>query len=514
MDRLISFFIPDPGAFEFDILLKSKTLVIFSTIIIVILPALLLLLIGVLGHSVLSILSLFFFMVLLSNIIGLYILKKGHYHAAANVFVLISLSGFSMYLLLGTFKFNEGVIVSGYMLFIFLIFSTMFCTRAVTLLVSVFVFLVQLLSLSKSAGLSRGLKIMAEINFTFELIILTVICLLILTITEKTMQRLKEEAANLENLERTRNLLASVSGIARSLAESSSRMSLSAEDFSYNAQSQAASAEEITATVEQISAGVESISDTASFQMTKIEGLSLNLNELSGQIGAMKDRISETLLMTQSISSEAHSGERFLIQMDDNMKSMASRSVEMANIISIINDISDRINLLSLNAAIEAARAGDAGRGFAVVADEISKLADQTFSGVKDISLLIKAGEDETRNGINTVNVVTGSLSKIIEGVTEINSMVESMSSYMNTQYTTNESVNLEAADVKIRAEEIKNAATEQKNATTEIVKSISAITELTQANAAGSENMASSAKDISQIAETLNKKVDEHSRE
>ncbi len=514
MDRLFSFFIPDSESLSFDVLLKSKTLVAFSMIIILLVPPLWILLVAMLKHSIISILSLFFFIVIVSNILSLFIMRKGYYNVAANIFIFTSLCGFSLYLLFGSFKFVEGIIVSSYNLFIFIIFSTLFCTRMVTLLVSVFILLIHVVSLSSAGGLTRGLKIMASINFSFELIIITAICYLIISITEKTMQRLKEEADNRENLESTRNLLITVTGFSRRLAESSSLMSNTTDNFSANAQNQAASAEEITATVEEISAGVESISDIASFQMTKMEGLTARLDELSGQINSMKNMIIETLTMTVSISNEARNGEVSLKQMDDNMKSMNQRSVEMADIISIINDISDKINLLSLNAAIEAARAGDAGRGFAVVADEISKLADKTFSSVKDISSLIKAGENATKHGIGTVNNVVNSLSKIIDGVSRINKMVESMSVFMNNQFSTNQEVNREAFDVRERSEEIKNAAVEQKNATTEIVKSISTITELTQANAAGAEEMAANAKEISEIAVNLNDSVKEFNRD
>lgn len=510
MTRLLSFFIPDPDKYSFDIYIKSKTLIVFSSIIILVVPILWILLITVLKIPLFSILSIFLIIVIAANIVSLFIMKRGHYNAAANIFVLTSLCGFSFYLLFGSFKFHEGAIVSGYHLFIFIIFSTLFCTRLINLIVSFCVLAVQSTSLITSTGLSSGIKTMALINFSFELLIVSSICYLIISITETTLHRLKEEAENKETLERTKKLLSSISEISKRLADSSSVMSNTTDTFSFNAQSQAASAEEITATVEEISAGVESISNIANLQMKKMEGLGNKLGELSGQISGMKTMISETLGMTISISSEARNGETSLKQMDDNMKSMNKRSAEMANIIGLINDISDKINLLSLNAAIEAARAGDAGRGFAVVADEISKLADQTFSSVKEISTLIKAGENETKHGISTVNTVVLSLSKIIDGVTRINSMVESMSDFMNSQLSTNTEVNREAIDVRERSEEIKNASAEQTNATNEIVKSISTITELTQINAAGAEEMAANAKEISQIAVSLNEKVEE----
>ncbi|PKL15878.1 MAG: hypothetical protein CVV49_19145, partial [Spirochaetae bacterium HGW-Spirochaetae-5] len=355
MNRLLSYFIPDADNISFDILIKSRTLVIFSSIILMIVPLLWILLIAVLKHSFLSVLSLFLIMVIISNIFSLFILRKGRYHAAANIFVITSLSGLSLYLLFGSFKFDVGVIVSGYHLLyhllIFIIFSTLFCKRNVTLLVAFLALTVQIISLSSSARLAGGIKTMAYINFTFELIIVTAICYLIISITEKTMSRLKEEADKREILERTTTLLHSVSEISEKLATSSSLMSDTSDVFSANAQNQAASAEEITATVEEISAGVESISDIANLQMMKMEGLAAKLDELSGQISSMKSMISDTLNMTNSISQEAKTGETSIKQMNDNMESMNRRSAEMTNIIGIINDISDKINLLSLNAA-------------------------------------------------------------------------------------------------------------------------------------------------------------------
>lgn len=508
-NQFIAFFIPHEKEYSFDIALKSKTLLVFSFIFIVILPILWLLLITVQGYSIISILSLALIIIIVSNITALFILRMGKYYAAANIFVTLSLAGYSFFLLSGSSRLDIGVIISGYQLFIFIIFSTLFCKKRMTLIIALLVFIIQNIALLSSHRISKAESITTLINFSFELIIITAICYLLMSITDKTVERLREEADNKEHLNRTTELLFSVSEISDHLTESFSIMSSTTEAFSSNAQNQAAAAEEIAATIEEISAGVENVAENAGIQMTKIEELISRLDELSDQISNMKDKINEARTMTSSISSEAQTGGYSLKSMEESMVSMNQRSTAMTGIINIINDISDRINLLSLNAAIEAARAGNAGRGFAVVADEISKLADQTFASVKEISSLIKAGEDESKQGLETVNSVVASLSKILTGVTGINNMVESMSGFMESQITTNKTVNNEALDVKQRSEEIQQASEIQKNATSEIVRSISTINELTQANAAGAEEMSSNAIDISQIAKTLHEKVD-----
>ncbi|MCP4134826.1 MAG: hypothetical protein GY754_27880 [bacterium] len=297
--------------------------------------------------------------------------------------------------------------------------------------------------------------------------------------------------------------------LSSDLAASSEEMSGASTSFSDNAQNESANVEEITASMEQMSAGI-------GFVASNTEGLFQNLIDLidkmqilSGFISSMGKSVKHTLGIVQNIAVEAESGDQSLKDMNTTMKTVTKSSEDMIGIVNIINDISEQINLLSLNASIEAARAGEAGRGFAVVAEEISKLADQTAQSIKSITSLITMNNDEISKGIKNTSETSEILQRIITGVNTIEHAIEEINTTMNSQIDTNNTVQESVNLLKNRSEDIKMATGEQKIAVYEISQSMSSITSLSHSYASGAEEIASNSETVAGMAEALRDSVD-----
>jgi len=180
-------------------------------------------------------------------------------------------------------------------------------------------------------------------------------------------------------LERVRKAAINVSSSATEILASSEAMTKGATQQDQEITNTSSAVEELTVSMKQVSNNAEASAEAAR--------RALDAAEQGNR--AVRDTLDGMQRIRASVQATAK-----------KIKSLGDRSLEISEIINVINDITEQTNLLALNAAIEAARAGDAGRGFAVVADEVRKLAEHSRTATKDIAALIKAIQAETNEAV------------------------------------------------------------------------------------------------------------------
>ena len=444
-------------------------------------------------------------------IIGMFLINYGYYNAAANLFVFAVSLGliFNSY---GTaLKGAPDRLVASFLPWIVAVFyATFFCTFRVLAAVVTIQVAGYILMIYSVALISPEMKGIVFFDALIAILLSFLISFLGVRINRvaRNLRREETETERKNQLDINKQLLASLVDVSAELDDSSKKMNSTASSFSGNIADQAASIEEITATMEEIAAGSDNLNTGAEIQNKAIQSLINRMHELTELTSDIEEKISSAMSKTGMITEGAKSGEENIIDMNRRIQEISGTSKEMTGIVGMISDISDKINLLSLNASIEAARAGEAGRGFAVVADEVSKLADQTSNSVKNIEGLIKKSENEIAHGMvkmqDTVSVIT----EIINGITEINQMMSTLASNMNRYIESHSEVAKEADLVRNKSDEIKNASNEQKKAAEETTKTISDINALSQSNSSWAEEMAQMSKNISERARDLKENV------
>ncbi|HOW82685.1 MAG TPA: 7TM diverse intracellular signaling domain-containing protein [Spirochaetota bacterium] len=292
-------------------------------------------------------------------------------------------------------------------------------------------------------------------------------------------EEIKKEAQNrAENLE---GIVRTATGISEEFMNVTREMQEISRRFSDMSMEQAATSEEMSSTFEELSASIDNIYHATINQKDEGEKSKLLVIELNL---AQKSLIEESQRVEDSIREIQHqagvTGDS-LKRMDETMSVINSGGKEIKQFIGMIDDISDRINLLSLNAAIEAARAGEYGRGFAVVADEIGKLAQATSDNSKEIGKQVSRIITDMDSGAVIVTGTKESTDVVFKMVGAIGRGVDGVKIMMTKQNSALDGVIRQADVIEKMSKEIVISTNEQKNSMEQTMKTIERMSEMAQ---------------------------------
>lgn len=277
----------------------------------------------------------------------------------------------------------------------------------------------------------------------------------------------------LDNLQK---LIGQVSGATREVASAATEIAASAEEMAVGLRKQGEQTGQVSAAVEEMAS---SVTEVAKKSIDASQAASASQSDASQGGQVVEQTVSEIKAIADDVNRSAQA-----------VTSLGRKSEQIGQIINVINDIADQTNLLALNAAIEAARAGEHGRGFAVVADEVRKLAERTTKATEEVGQSIREIQDET---VQAVTLIEAGSKRVVKGVDLANTAGNALGRI------TQSSEGLAGMVQSIAA-----AAEEQSAASEQISRSITSINEVTRESTEGADQAAKAAAMLSRQAETL----------
>ena len=262
----------------------------------------------------------------------------------------------------------------------------------------------------------------------------------------------------------------------------------------------------VAAASEELSAQVEEISRGAEVQRTRVESTATAMTQMNCTVIEVAKNAGQASDQSEMTRSKANDGSELVnkvvdsirtvnqvaLALQENMQELGGQAESIGGVMNVISDIADQTNLLALNAAIEAARAGEAGRGFAVVADEVRKLAEKTMTATQEVGASIGAIQHSARTNIEKVSSAT---TAVIEATDLAAASGRALSEIVEFAHSSSSVVS-----------SIATAAEEQSATSEEISRSIEEINRIVGETSDGMHQAAQAVSELSQIAQELNR--------
>jgi len=272
------------------------------------------------------------------------------------------------------------------------------------------------------------------------------------------------------------SMVTEIRGTSQSVASASGEIAASAEEMATGLQEQETQTQQVAAAVEELSQSVTEVAGKSA-DATAASEESQHLAEEGGAV------VHQAMEEMEGIATEVNASAQ-------TINALGEQSEKIGEIIAVINDIADQTNLLALNAAIEAARAGEHGRGFAVVADEVRKLAERTTQATEEVSSSIQGIQSETTSAVTQIEAGSNRVGKGVELANQAGRSLETIVDGSKS--------------MQGMVQDIAAAANQQATASDEIARAIENISSVTRQSSEGAGQAAEAASDLAHQSEQL----------